>query len=135
MTALIEERLKALCDAIAEDSALKNARAQAEAFLADEDAVDLYRELMGKTREMNHRQHHGEEIDDAEVQQLVELKHAADHHNGIKSFHAAQDALQGVAEVVSAFVSRTLESGVVPTIEEVTAEEEGGCGHGCGCHN
>ncbi|MBL9114947.1 MAG: YlbF family regulator [Verrucomicrobiaceae bacterium] len=133
MTPLIEERLKALCVAIAEDSELQGARSKAEAFLADEEGVDLYRELMTKSREMQHRQHDGEEIADEDVQELVELKHAADHHAGIKSFHEAQDVLQGVAEMVSAFVSKTLESGEVPTKEEVM--NQGGCGEGCGCHH
>ncbi len=132
MTTLIEERLQALCVAIAEDSQLISAREQAEAFLADEDAVNLYRALMTKSRSMQHRQHHGEEIADEEVQELVELKAEADNHDGIAAFHQAQDVLQGVAELVSGFVSRTLETGRVPTKDEVM--KKGGCGEGCGCH-
>lgn len=132
MTALIEEKLQALCEAIAADNQLISARDQAEAFLADEEAVGLYRALMTKSRSMQHRQHHGEEIADEEVQELVELKAEADHHEGILSFHNAQATLQEVAELVSGFVSKTLETGVVPTKEEVM--KKGGCGEGCGCH-
>ena len=129
----IEEKLQALCHAIAEDAELKNARAKAEAFLADEGAVELFRGLMTKSRELQHRQHNGVEIADEEVQELVELKSAADGHEVIRSFHEAQDTLQGVAEMVSAFVSKTLEQGVVPTKAE--ALNTGSCGSGCGCHN
>jgi cell fate (sporulation/competence/biofilm development) regulator YlbF (YheA/YmcA/DUF963 family) len=133
MNNAIEEKLKDLCVTIAADIKVSAAREQAEAFLADESAVDLYRALMTKTRSMQHRQHHGEDIADEEVQELVELKAEADGHAGIRSFHQAQSTLQGVAELVSGFVSRTLETGVVPTKDEVM--NQGGCGEGCGCHH
>lgn len=133
MISTIEEKLQALCVAIASDSKVASAREQAEAFLADEDAVGLYRDLMNKSRSMQHRQHHGEEIADEEVQELMELKAEADDHAGIRSFHEAQDVLQEIAELVSGFVSKTLETGKVPTRDEVM--NKGGCGEGCGCHH
>lgn len=133
MNSTIEEKLQALCTAIAADKEVQSARDQAEAFLADEDAVSLYRDLMTKSRHMQHRQHDGEDIDDAEVQALVELKHAADNHAGIQSFHEAQDVLQNIVEIVNGFVTKTLESGTVPSMDEVT--RKGGCGEGCGCHH
>jgi len=132
MTTTIEEKLQALCVAIAADNQVTSAREQAEAFLADEQAVGLYRDLMTKSRSMQHRQHHGEEIADEEVQALVELKAEADNHDGIAAFHQAQDVLQGIAEIISGFVSKTLETGNVPTMDEVV--NKGGCGEGCGCH-
>ena len=132
MNATIEAKLKELCTAIAQDAELQTARQQAEAFLADEEAVDLYRDLMSRSRDMQHRQRNGEDIHDEDVQQLVELKHAADNHSAIQSFHSAQDTLQGVAEMVSAYVSKTLENGKVPTEEDLAPA--GGCGAGCGCH-
>ncbi len=131
MTTAIEEKLQALCQAIVADSEIKAARDQAEAFLADEDAVGLFRELMTKSNEMRERQHHGEDIDDEEVSQLMELKAAADGHAGIRSFHQAQDVLQGMVEMVNGFVTKTLENGDVPTRDQVMQK---GCGTGCGCH-
>ena len=97
MNATIEAKLKELCTAIAQDAELQTARQQAEAFLADEEAVDLYRDLMSRSRDMQHRQRNGEDIHDEDVQQLVELKHAADNHSAIQSCHSAQDTLQRVA--------------------------------------
>jgi hypothetical protein len=47
-------------------------------------------------------------------------------------FLNAQEVLSGVAEAVNAFVSKTLESGRVPSAEEMV--KKGGCGEGCGCH-
>ena len=40
--------------------------------------------------------------------------------------------LSGVAEAVNAFVGKSLESGRVPSPEEMV--KKGGCGEGCGCH-
>ena len=50
----------------------------------------------------------------------------------ISRFLDAQETLGGVAELVSAYVGRTLESGSVPAQEDM--EKKGGCGEGCGCH-
>jgi hypothetical protein len=82
MTDVIESKLLDLCNAIAADSSISAARNQAETFLADTEAVGLYRDLMTKSREMQHRQHHGEDVDDNELQELVELKAIADKHDG-----------------------------------------------------
>lgn len=133
MNAAIEERLQALCATIAADADVTAAREQAEAFLTDSEGVTLLRNLMTLSREMQHSQHHGEEIDNEDVQRLAELKHEADNHSGIRSFHEAQDVLQSIAEAVNGFVTKTLERGKVPTHEEVFGS--GGCGTGCGCHS
>ena len=133
MTDVIESKILDLCNAIAADSSISAARNQAETFLADTEAVGLYRDLMTKSREMQHRQHHGEDVDDNELQELVELKAIADKHDGIQAFHAAQDRLQEVVELVNGFVTKTLERGVVPSKDEVV-NRGGGCGEGCGCH-
>jgi cell fate (sporulation/competence/biofilm development) regulator YlbF (YheA/YmcA/DUF963 family) len=72
-------------------------------------------------------------VDDNELQELVELKAIADKHDGIQAFHAAQDRLQEVVELVNGFVTKTLERGVVPSKDEVV-NRGGSCGEGCGCH-
>jgi cell fate (sporulation/competence/biofilm development) regulator YlbF (YheA/YmcA/DUF963 family) len=132
MTAAIEERLQALCATIAADADVQAAREQAESFLTDEAGVTLLRNLMTMSRDINGRQHHGEEVSDEEVQQLVELKAEADGHAGIRSFHEAQDVLQTIVDSVNGFVTKTVERGRVPTHDEVFGG--GSCGAGCGCH-
>jgi cell fate (sporulation/competence/biofilm development) regulator YlbF (YheA/YmcA/DUF963 family) len=132
MNPVIEDKIQALCAAIAADPDVQAAREQAERFLVDEKGVTLLRNLMTLSREVQHRQHHGEDVADEQLQQLVELKSEADNHAGIVSFHGAQDVLQTIAETVNGFVTKTLERGKVPTQEEVFGS--GGCGEGCGCH-
>lgn len=129
---VISSHIEALCAAIAADPEVQAARNQAESFLADEQAVSLYRDVMtlGRTLEQRHRS--GAELEPSEVSRFQELQDQADSHEGIQSFMAAQDLLQDVANKVNGFVAKTLEKGRVPSHDEVFGQ--GGCGSGCGCH-
>ncbi len=129
----IESRLQDLCAAIAEAPEIRSARGQAEAFLADDGAVGLYRDLMTLGSQLQERHRAGEEIGETEVERFEDLRDRSDNHPGIQSFQAAQDVLQNVANFVNGFVTKTLEKGVVPSHEEVFGS--GGCGTGCGCHH
>lgn len=129
----IEDRIQELCEAIVADEEVKNAREQAESFLADEDAVTLYRQMVGMGRTLHQKQHSGEEPSAAEVREFNDLQDRCDAHPAIVSFVEAQQVLQGIAETVNGYVTKTLEKGTVPTEDEVWGKN-GGCGEGCGCH-
>ncbi len=131
--ATVETQLNELCAAIAGAAEIQSAREQAEAFLADEDAVGLYREMMTLGNKLHQIHHSGGEVDDAEVERFEDLRDQSDAHPGIQAFQEAQDVLQNVANFVNGFVTKTLERGRVPTHEEVFGS--GGCGTGCGCHH
>jgi cell fate (sporulation/competence/biofilm development) regulator YlbF (YheA/YmcA/DUF963 family) len=137
MTALalpaIENKIQELCNAIAAEPEIHAAREQAEAFLADEEAVALYRELMTLGRSLEQRDRLGESISQVDADRFEDLQDQAESHAGIRGFNDAQQVLQGVANMVNAFVSKTLEKGKVPTTDEVFGQ--GGCGEGCGCHS
>jgi cell fate (sporulation/competence/biofilm development) regulator YlbF (YheA/YmcA/DUF963 family) len=127
----IEESLKALCQAIAAEPSVRSARDQAEAFLADDGAVALYRDVMNMGRSLETRHRKGETITEDEVSSFEDLRDKADAHDGIRAFNEAQEVLQNIANSVSTFVSKTLEKGQVPADDEL---DSGGCGSGCGCH-
>jgi cell fate (sporulation/competence/biofilm development) regulator YlbF (YheA/YmcA/DUF963 family) len=129
---LIQSKIIELCEALVADGDVKNARQQAETFLADESAVSLYREMAGLGRSLHQKQHHGEEPSEAEISQFNALQDRCEAHPVITSFLSAQETLSGVAEAVNAFIGRSLESGRVPAPEEMV--KKGGCGEGCGCH-
>ncbi len=137
MTALalpsIENKIQELCAAIADEPEILAAREQAEAFLADEKAVGLYRELMTLGRSLEERDRNGDSISQTEADRFEQLQDQAESHAGIRGFNDAQQVLQGIANMVNAFVSKTLEKGKVPTNDEVFGQ--GGCGSGCGCHS
>jgi cell fate (sporulation/competence/biofilm development) regulator YlbF (YheA/YmcA/DUF963 family) len=130
----ITAQIESLCAIIAADPEVQSAREAAEAFLADDQAVSLYREVMtlGRTLEQRHRS--GAELEAEDLARFQSLQDQADQHDGIQSFMAAQDALQAVANTVNGFISKTLEKGRVPALDEVMGG--GGCcgGGGCGCH-
>ena len=132
--ATIEEKIQELCEAIVADEEVKIAREHAEAFLADEDAVSLYRQMASLGRSLHQKQHNGEEPTPAEEREFNDLQNRCDAHPMIVAFTEAQQVLQGIAETVSGYVSKTLERGQVPTEEEVWGKSGGGCGEGCGCH-
>ncbi len=129
----IEDKIQELCEAIVADEEVQNAREQAEVFLADEDAVSLYRQMVGLGRALHKKQHQGEEPTAAEEREFNELQDRCDAHPAIVAFVEAQQILQGIAESVNGYVTKTLEKGHVPSEEEVWGKS-GGCGEGCGCH-
>jgi len=133
-TSALEEKLHHLCAAIAADEEVTAARSQAEAFLADESAVSLYRRLAQTQQELHHKQHAGEKITETEIHAFSQLRDQAENHPLVSQFNQAQQTLQGVANKINGFVTKTLEKGRVPTEEEVFGSSEGGCGTGCGCH-
>jgi cell fate (sporulation/competence/biofilm development) regulator YlbF (YheA/YmcA/DUF963 family) len=130
--ASIETPLQALCNAIANAPEIQAARVNAEAFLADDNAVSLYRDMMTLGSQLQQQHRSGAELDEGEVERFEKLRSDSNNHPAIQSFHDAQDILQGVANAINGFVSKTLEKGSVPTAEEVFGG--GGCGEGCGCH-
>lgn len=129
---LIQTKIIELCEILVADGEVKSAREQAEAFFADEQAVSLYREMASFGRSLHQKQHHGEEPSDAELSRFNSLQDKCEASPAISSFLNAQQILSGVAEAVNAFVSKSLESGRVPSPEEMV--KKGGCGEGCGCH-
>lgn len=133
----IDSRIQDLCQAIVADTAVQHAREQAEAFLADEASVNLYRELMNMGNGLDRRHRAGEEITDEEVAAYEELQVQADGNVGIRAFNQAQQVMQEIANKVNAYVLKTLEKGRIPAAEEISSG--GGCcggggGGGCGCN-
>lgn len=136
-TSLIEEKLQELCQAIVDDADVQSARAQAEAFLADEQAVALYRDVAQTTHEFEHRHRAGEKFSEGEITRFTSLRQRADDHPLIQGFQEAQHVLQEIATTVNTYVTKTLEKGAIPSEEEIEASQGGCCGGhgggGCGC--
>ena len=127
----IKSKIVELCETLVADSEVQGAREKAEAFLADESAVSLYREMATLGRSLHQKQHHGEEPTGEEVSRFTDLQDKCEENTAISSFLEAQDVLRGIAEVVTSFVGKSLERGEVPAEAEVFSK---GCGEGCGCH-
>lgn len=131
-TSTIEAKIQELCEAIIADEEVREARGQAETFLANEQAVALYREMAMMGRSLHQKQHGGDQPTEEEVDQFTALQERCDASPEVSGFIGAQQFLSGVAEKVSTYVGKTLENGAVPSEDEVNGG--GSCGEGCGCH-
>lgn len=129
----IQSKIIELCQAIVADGEIQNARQQAEAFLADESAMSLYREMASLGRALHQKQHQDVEPTTEEVSRFNALQDRCEANPVISGFLGAQDILSSVAETVNAYVGKSLESGRVPAAEDLV--KKGGCGEGCGCHH
>jgi cell fate (sporulation/competence/biofilm development) regulator YlbF (YheA/YmcA/DUF963 family) len=130
----IEDKIQELCAAIIADEEVNTARERAEAFLADDEAVALYRRMSTLGRELHQRDHDGVQPSVADVNEYTSLQRLCSEHPGVTSFVESRQVLQGIAEMVSGYVSFTLEKGRIPSDNELWGDAEGGCGEGCGCH-
>jgi len=132
----LSAQIEALCATIAADPDIQSARNAAETFLADEQAVSLYRDVMTLGRSLEQRHRSGAELEPAEVSRFQDLQDQADKNEGIQNFMAAQDTLQSVASTLNTYISKTLEKGRVPAAEEIASSGccGGGGGGGCGCN-
>jgi len=128
----IQSKIIELCEALVSDADVQGARQMAETFLADESAMSLYREMATMGRSLHQKQHQDEEPSVEEISRFNTLQDRCEANPVISGFLGAQQTLSGMAEAVNAFVSKALESGRVPSPDELA--KKGGCGEGCGCH-
>ncbi len=132
----IEDKIQELCQAIVDDAEVTAARDRAEAFLADDEAVALYRRMTNLGRTIHQRQHEGVQPSLSEVTEFNNLQAMCGSHPGVTDFMEARQILQGIVEMVNGYVSFTIEKGRIPEEAELWGQDEGGggCGEGCGCH-
>lgn len=128
----IDENIQDLCEAILGDSEYQERASHIEALLADSDSKADYVKFSQKGDEMHQKQHSGEEVNDADLDEYEVLRKAAEDNPKVKNFMNAQSELNALHQKVSKYISKTIENGKVPTAEEINAKE-GCCGGGCGC--
>ena len=128
----IDEKIQDLCEAILGDNEYQERVSHIEALLSDPASKEDYVKFAQKGDEMHQKQHSGAEVTDADLEEYETLRKAADGNPKVKSFMGAQSALNALHQKVSKYVSKTIENGKVPTVEEMNAKD-GCCGGGCGC--
>lgn len=125
-------KTRELCDAIVAQPNMKAIRRNIDAFLADEKARAAYESLMTKGQELHEKQHRSMPLTGEEISAFEKQRESVLNNPVSRGFLDAQQALQQVQEIVHKHVSKTLETGHVPTAEELAS---GSCGEGCGCHH
>ncbi len=129
---VIDEKIQELCEAILADSTYGERAGHIEALLADPEAKAGYVKFAEKGEEMHHKQHSGGQVTDADLDEYEALRKETEENPTIKNFMKAQNEFGALHQKVSQYVGKTIESGKVPSAEEMEAKD-GCCGGGCGC--
>lgn len=138
METMIEEtpvlrKTRELCQTILDQPAMQSIRQRVESFMGDEQARAQYDGLVIKGQALQQKQQLSAPLSGEEIADYEQHRDALLHNPVTRGFLDAQEEMQQVQQSIQQFVTRTLELGRLPSVEEISAGEES-CGHGgCGC--
>lgn len=127
----VQTKLQELCRSILAEPAFEGARLRVEKFLIDDAARAQYVRVSEQGEHLHHKQTQGVELADAEVAEFEKQREVLLQNPVARGFLDAQEELQELQQSINKFISKTLELGRLPEMEEVSG---GSCGSGCGCH-
>ena len=128
----VTQKTRELCQAIVDLPTLRAARQQIDAFLSNETARGQYESLIAKGQALQEKQQNSVPLDGTEIADFEKHREALLANPIARSFLDAQEELHHLQHSIQKYVSKTLETGRVPTAEDL----DGSCGsHGCGCHH
>lgn len=127
----IEEKTQELCETLLAAPEMISIRKRMDTFMADTAARGQYDSLMAKGQALQEKQHHGQQLDSAEIADFEKNRELLLANPIARSFLDAQEELQTIQGSIQKHVAKTLELGRLPKAEDL---EEGSCGSGCGCH-
>jgi cell fate (sporulation/competence/biofilm development) regulator YlbF (YheA/YmcA/DUF963 family) len=130
----VTQKTRELCQAIVDLPNLRAARQHIDAFMANDKARAQYEALIAKGRALQEKQQNSLPLDGTEIADFERNREALLANSVARGFLDAQEELLDLQHSIQKFVSKTLETGRVPTAEDLG---DGDCdGHGgCGCHH
>lgn len=127
-------KTRELCAQIASDPVFLQLQENVERFLNDDAARLQYQSVHERGEELHHKQHAGVELGATEIREFEAAREALFDNEVAREFLTAQQELERLQKEISKYISLTLESGKVPTAEDIAAASGGGCcGGGGGC--
>jgi cell fate (sporulation/competence/biofilm development) regulator YlbF (YheA/YmcA/DUF963 family) len=129
----VTQKTRELCQAIVDLPNLRTARQQIDAFLANEQARTQYECLIAKGQALQEKQQGSVPLDGTEIADFEKQRDALLANPVARGFLDAQEELHHLQHSIQKYVSKTLETGRVPTAEDLS-ESCGGHG-GCDCHH
>jgi cell fate (sporulation/competence/biofilm development) regulator YlbF (YheA/YmcA/DUF963 family) len=129
---VVIKRTKELCQTILDQPEVRDMRRRIESFMADDEARSQYDALVAKGQALQQQQHAGLPLDQNEIKAFEDLRSDFLGKPVAQSFLDAQEEMQKLQQSVAKYVSKTFELGRIPEESDL---EDGGCGHGCGCHH
>lgn len=124
-------KTRELCQTILDQPDFQVLRGQVDAFLADSDAQDLYRQMSEWSQALQQKQMNGTQLTEAEINDYEKQRETLFNHPVARGFMDAQQEIHKVQESVTQYVTKTFELGRVPEDDDF---ESGSCGPSCGCH-
>jgi cell fate (sporulation/competence/biofilm development) regulator YlbF (YheA/YmcA/DUF963 family) len=126
------EKIRELCEALLQDDGVQGARERIERFLQNPDATRSYAKLANLSESLQQKQAQGGEITEEEGQAFESLREEVLNNPAVQEFAEARGTLEEIQGTIMTYVSRTFETGRVPSESEFV--RGGSCGSGCGCH-
>ncbi|MCP5521086.1 MAG: YlbF family regulator [Verrucomicrobiales bacterium] len=117
-----------LCQTIVDQQDFQALRRDVDAFMADESAQSLYRNVAERGESLHHKQQQGAQLDPEEVNAYETERQTLLGNEVARRFLDAQEQMHGIQQNVTRYVMKTLEIGRVPGEEDFQS-----CGHGCSC--
>ena len=130
----VTQKTRELCQAIVDLPNLRAARQRIDAFLSNAAARGQYESLIAKGQTLQEKQQNSVPLDGTEIADFEKQRDALLATPVARGFLDAQEELHDLQHSIQKFVSKTLETGRVPTAEDLG---DGECdGHdSCGCHH
>jgi cell fate (sporulation/competence/biofilm development) regulator YlbF (YheA/YmcA/DUF963 family) len=129
----VRQKTLELCETIVQQPQYQSIRQRVDSFMANPGAQRQYQSLTEKGRSLHERQHQGLPLDGKAVAAFDAERDAFLNNPVAKGFIDAQEEMHELQQGVQKLVTKTVELGRVPSEEDM--QEEGSCGHGCGCHH
>jgi cell fate (sporulation/competence/biofilm development) regulator YlbF (YheA/YmcA/DUF963 family) len=122
------EKTQELCQALVDHPEFAALREKLEAFMADEPAQTLFRELNELGSELQYKQQQGQNLAETEIADFEKRREALLNQPVARDFFSAQQSIRDARDTINRYVARTFELGRKPEPEDLHA-----CGSGCNC--
>ena len=129
-TDAIAGQMAELCKGLLEQEGYKAMRDMIDAFAADEDAVAQYERFMEQQQELQQKEEQGQELSPEEASAYEQAELALYGNDVIRQFMYAQREFTNLHQMVSKYVTMTIELDRLPEASEL---KKAGCGCGGSC--
>ncbi|MEX2607700.1 MAG: YlbF family regulator, partial [Kiritimatiellia bacterium] len=112
-------KTRELCASLLELDSYKRMKGQLDAFIADDNAQEMYRQLSEKQSELVQKQETTGDLTEDEIQAFEDQRERLLMHPVAGGFVEAQQGFEEMRDTIVRYVTKTFELGRVPTEEEV----------------
>lgn len=127
---IVMQKTRDLCQTIVDQPEFRQIRERIDMFMNDDLAKGQYQEVMEKGDALQHKQHSGQPMDNAEIASFEKSREALLNNPVAREFLDAQQQMHKIQESVMQYVGKTFELGRVPNADDFSS---GSCGPTCGC--